>query len=130
MNGERMRELRQQLRFSQADLKEALNQMLGRSYDKPKISRWENGRDPIPADVSMALNRLVEGKGREARTIVFANQKGGVGKTTSALNLAYALSRGITGCCWSIWTPRPPPPSPFWPTAPSKPIASAGPWRR
>ena len=31
MNGERMRELRQQLRFSQADLKEALNQMLGRS---------------------------------------------------------------------------------------------------
>ena len=70
MNGERMRELRQQLRFSQADLKEALNQMLGRSYDKPKISRWENGRDPIPADVSMALNRLVEGKGREARTIV------------------------------------------------------------
>jgi len=39
MNGEQMRALRQGLRLSQAELKDALNRRLGRSYDKPKISR-------------------------------------------------------------------------------------------
>jgi chromosome partitioning protein len=52
MNGERIKALRESKGLSQSEFALWLNERLGRSYDRQKISKWEVGAERIPQIVA------------------------------------------------------------------------------
>lgn len=100
MTGDEMRSLRESRKMGQQELATFLNGKLGRKYDRNRVSRWENGTERIPQLVGSALKGLSgthtgipAAAARPAMVVVLVNQKGGVGKTTSTVNVAYLMAK-------------------------------------
>ena len=98
MTGEEVRALREKRGLTQPEFAIFLNGLMGRRYDKQKISRWETERERVPRDVAgvlgiaaLALNEPPAV--RRAITVAVALQKGGTAKTATSINLAYVLAR-------------------------------------
>ena len=98
MNGDELRALREKSGLTQLEFATWLNGLMGRRYDKQKISRWETERERVPRDVAgilriAALVRTGGPSSRTAITVAVALQKGGTAKTATSINLAYVLAR-------------------------------------
>ena len=98
MTGDELRALRENRGMTQLEFAIWLNGLMGRRYDKQKISRWETERERVPRDVAGILRIAALAPGeppttRRALTVAIALQKGGTGKTATSVNLAYVLAR-------------------------------------
>jgi len=89
MDGELLKAYRRKRSLSQEGLAQYLNEKLDRRYDKAKVSRWENGREPVP---DLVVDFMRRGTRTQARIIATANQKGGQTKSSTALNLAHSFA--------------------------------------
>ena len=67
MTGENLRALRERLRMTQLEFATWLNELMGRRYDKQKISRWETDRERLPREVLGALSVAALGVDRSPR---------------------------------------------------------------
>ena len=100
--GDDLRQYRASRGWEQPQLAAHLNEVLGRRYDKARISRWESGAERIPQIVAQAIRAEQPPAGggiptarniAPALTLAVSLQKGGVAKTTTSVNVAYLLAK-------------------------------------